>query len=546
MEDVLPGRKWSILLVLSLALAIIILDTTLLNVSLASIIRDLHTDIQGIQWVITGYSLTLAALTITGGRLGDLFGRKRMFVVGAIIFAVGSLITAISRTLPEMIIGEAIIEGIGAALMMPATASILVSNFKGRERAIGFGVWGAVAGSAAAFGPIVGGYLATNYSWRYGFGINVFVAALLVLGSMIIPETRDTEEKPSLDLIGAVTSGLGLLLFVFGVIESSTYGWWQAKQIFMINGIALGWGTLSIVPTAMILGTVLLALFVVWELEMERSGQTPLVSMKLFLNRQFISGALVTAILSLAMSGIIFSIPVFLQSVRRLDALHTGYSLLPMSLTLLVVAPLGAIFSSKIRPKLLIQAGLLANIAATVVLYNAFSVDATASSFALGLGLFGFGMGLVMSQVNNLTLSAVSPQEAGEASGVNNTLRQLGTSFGSAIIGAVLLSTLSANLVSGIQSSAVIPPQLKTQIAQAASTQTSNVEFGGGAQLPTKVPQVITDEITIISYQATVEANKKALLYGIFFAILGFLVSFSIPNKQNLDHRESIAVKSGH
>lgn len=546
MNAVSPSRKWSILLVLSLALAIIILDTTLLNVSLASIIRDLHTDIQGIQWVITGYSLTLAALTITGGRLGDLFGRKRMFVIGAIIFAIGSFITAISKSVPEMIIGEAIVEGIGAALMMPATASILVANFTGRERAIGFGVWGAVAGSAAAFGPIVGGYLATNYSWRYGFGINVVVAAVLVLGSMIIPETRDTEEKPQIDIVGVLTSGIGLLLFVFGVIESSTYGWWQAKQLFTIGGVALGWGTLSIVPAAMILGLVFLALFVVWELERERSGQTPLVSMKLFRNHQFVSGALVAAILSLGMSGIIFSIPVFLQSVRRLDALHTGYSLLPLSLTLLVVSPLGAAFSGKIRPKFLIQLGLLLNLIAAVVLRNSFTVDATASSFALGLGLFGGGMGLVMSQINNLTLSAVSPQEAGEASGVNNTLRQIGTSFGSAIIGAVLLSTLSANLVSGIHASSVIPTQLKEQIATAASTQTSNVEFGGGAQFATQVPQVITDDITRISQEATVAANRQALLYGIWFAILGFLVSFAIPHQSNLGRGESVAVKSGH
>src|SRR4051812_27480719 len=165
-------RKWGGLLVLSLALAIIIIDTTILNVSLKNIIGDLHTDIQSIQWVITIYALILAAFTITGGRLGDLFGRKKMFLLGAIIFAVGSFIASISHHITPLLIGEAIIEGFGASLMMPATASLLVSNFQGRDRAIAFGVWGGVASAAAALGPIVGGFLTSHYSWRWAFRIN--------------------------------------------------------------------------------------------------------------------------------------------------------------------------------------------------------------------------------------------------------------------------------------------------------------------------------------------------------------------------------------
>src|SRR6266498_3561175 len=183
MEQQSASRKWASLVVLSLALAIIIIDTTLLNVSLSSIIRDLKTDIQSIQRVITAYSLTLAALTITGGRLGDLWGRRRMFVVGAIIFALGSLIASISQNVGTMIIGESIIEGIGAALMMPATSSLLVADFQGRDRAIAFGVWGGIAAAASAIGPIVGGFFATNYTWRWGFRIIILVAAILVLGS---------------------------------------------------------------------------------------------------------------------------------------------------------------------------------------------------------------------------------------------------------------------------------------------------------------------------------------------------------------------------
>ena len=207
-------RKWAPLLVLSLALAIIIIDTTLLNVSLETLIRELHTTLKSLQWVISAYSLTLAALTVTGGRLGDLFGRRRMFRLGATLFAVGSFIASISHSVPVLILGESIIEGIGAALMMPATASLLVAKYRGHDRALAFGVWGGIAAAAAAVGPILGGYLTTHYSWRWGFRINVAVVALLLLGSMVV------SDEPSSAGAGSTTAA------------SSSRGWgcWRSSS----------------------------------------------------------------------------------------------------------------------------------------------------------------------------------------------------------------------------------------------------------------------------------------------------------------------------
>lgn len=224
-------KKWGGLIVLSLALAIIIIDTTLLNVSLRNIIADLNTDIQSLQWVITTYALTLAAFTITGGRLGDLFGRKKMFMLGATLFALGSFLASISHSVGILLVGESIIEGFGAALMMPATASLLLANFHGRERAIAFAIWGSVAGAASAVGPILGGWLTTSYSWRWGFRINIFVVIILLIGAaLFIRESRDQEEKIELDLVGVGLSAVGLLFLVFGIIESADYGWWWAKK----------------------------------------------------------------------------------------------------------------------------------------------------------------------------------------------------------------------------------------------------------------------------------------------------------------------------
>jgi len=297
-------KKWAPLFVMGLAIIIIVLDTTLLNVSLGNIVRDLRTDIQSLQWVITAYALTLAALTITGGRFGDLFGRKKMFMLGAIIFAVGSFVASISHNVTTLIIGESIVEGIGAALMMPATSSLLVSTYRGRERALALGVWGGMAAAGSAIGPVVGGYLTSHYSWRWGFRINIFVAIILLLGSVVIHEARDAEERPTIDWWGILLSAGGLVAIVYALIESATYGWWKAKETLSFAGHQLSQGGLSVVPIALAAGFGLLALFFVWEQRMVAKGRTPLVSMKLFANKQFTTGALLMAIMSVGMVGL--------------------------------------------------------------------------------------------------------------------------------------------------------------------------------------------------------------------------------------------------
>lgn len=537
-------RKWAPLIVLSLGLAVIIIDTTLLNVSLSYLIKDLNTDIQSLQWVITAYALVLAALTITGGRLGDLFGRKKMFVLGAAIFAIGSFLASISHNVTAMIMGESIIEGIGGALMMPATASLLVSTYRGSQRAIAMGVWGGIAAASSAIGPILGGYLTTNYSWRWGFRINIFVAAILIVGSLLVKECRDQEEKPTMDFLGVILSSVGLLGVVFGIIESSKYGWWTAKETFIAFGQNLSFHGYSIVPLAISIGIVFLVAFLIWERRVERSGNTPLVSLALFKNTQFSSTLIVVTMMAIGQAGIIFAFPVFFQSVLGLDALHTGLAFLPMSITALILAPLSAgLLSKKIPAKRLIQFGLLCGTAGLV--YSRFVISPTAvvRDFAPALILYGAGIGLMMANLTNMAMSAVSIEQAGEASGVNNTVRQIGTSLGTAIIGAALLASLATNLTDQIAKSPVIPEALKDRVSQAASIQTSNIEFGQPIQTGVKLPAIVIAEIKNISHVATVNANKISVDYTIIFMILGFISSFWLTNNTNLEKNASAASK---
>ncbi|MFN8015426.1 MAG: MFS transporter [Acidimicrobiia bacterium] len=526
-----------LVLVLSLALAIIVLDTTLLNVSLGAIIKELDTNIQSLQWVITAYALTLTSLTILGGRLGDIFGRRKMFILGAIIFAIGSFITSISGNIPTMIIGESIIEGIGAALMMPATMSILITSFHGRSRAMAMGIWGGVAGASAALGPVLGGYLTTHYSWRWGFRINIVIALILVCSSIVIKESKDIRIKHRLDWVGIFLSTLGLLSFVYGIIEASSFGWFSETRVpyFGSTAVHMPFG-LSFVPYAIAAGVILIGIFAWWEWRLENiDGRTPLVSIKLFENKTFSSGLIVMAIVALGQSGLIFALPVFFQSVRGFSALETGLSLMPMSLVILFVAPLGGYLSSKIRPRLLTQIGMVIQFIGLMILRSSFSVDATRADFVMPLLVIGFGMGLVFSQVTNLTLSTIKPQEAGEASGVNSTMRQLGATFGSAIIGSILLTVLASNVSSGIKSSTEIPQQYKAAIAASAKHQASGIEFGG-VKSNGQLPPAISKEIVNVVHQSTVEANKISTLASAIVALFGLLVSFLLPNMKKITH----------
>lgn len=536
-------RKWAPLFVLSLALAIIILDTTILNVTLRTIIGDLHTTIQKIQWVITAYSLMLAAFTITGGRLGDLFGRKKMFILGAIIFAVGSFITSISTSVNELIIGEAIIEGIGAALMLPATVSLLRSSYKGRELGLAFGIWGGIASASATVGPILGGWLSTNYSWRWAFRINVLVVLVLLLGALLLKEAKDDHELPKLDLWGIVLSALGLLSLVFGFIEASTYGWWKAKEVFKFFGHSIDLGSLSVTPLFILLGLIILFFFGLYENHLTKIGKTPLVSLSLFKNKQFIGAASVTAMLALGQAGISFAIPVYFQSVLGLDPLHTGIALIPMSIVILVGAPLSAYMSKYIKPKLLVQLGIMINMLGYFVLIQSLTMTSNQWSLAPGFMLIGFGMGVIFGQTNNLALSAVSVREAGEAAGVNNTFRQVGMSLGAAIIGSIMLSAIAANLVVGINNSRIIPSANKSQIGQAISNQTSAIEFGAGPQLGALGSPHINKEITILAHSATVDASRTALAYGLGIAFLALLFSLRLPKDpvEHVDDRKLLA-----
>src|SRR5438270_3694646 len=315
-DGIQPGQ-WVVLAVTIVAAFIVVLDNTVLNVAIPTILRDLHTRLPSLQWVITGYALTFAALLIIGGRLGDIYGHRNIFIIGAALFGAGSLLASVSTSVGELILGEAIIEGIGASLMLPATIAIMSATFTGRVRATAFAAWGATAGVAAALGPVIGGWLTTNYSWRWSFRINVIVAPLAIIGAVLFM-TRVVRPgpRPRMDFAGAVLIAAGMFLIVFGLSEGGTYGWWKPLADFTAMGDRV-WPTssaVSIIPLITAAGLALVGAFVLLELRKSRLHRDPLFDLTLLRTKTFRYGLMTVLVLAMGQLGISFVLPVFLQN----------------------------------------------------------------------------------------------------------------------------------------------------------------------------------------------------------------------------------------
>lgn len=533
-------KKWSTVIVLSLALGIIIIDSTVLNVSLRNLISDLNTNMKSLQTIITTYSLVTATLLITGGRLGDIFGRKKMFLTGAVLFGIGSLIASFSKDTTTLLIGWSIIEGIGAALMMPATSSLLLSAYQGKDRALAFGIWGGIAGAAAALGPLLGGWITQNYSWNWAFRINpIIVLAILALAGFI-HEYQEKDIDRHLDWPGIFLSATGLAAIIYPIIESGTYGWWKAKEVFSIFGHTLNTGDLSIVPILMAIGLLILTVFYFWEKKVKSTGKTPLIDVDMFNQFQFSSGLTTMTIISLSQMGLFFSLPMFFQAVQGLNAYETGKAFLPMSIASLIVAPLSSQLQKKISPKYLIVFGVLVNGIGAYLLKNTLSVGTTSQELLIPMLCFGVGMGAVMAQISNLTLSAISTEKAGEASGVMSTMRNVGSSFGSAIIGAVFLATLSTAMIDKVNADELLPAPVKQVFVEKAGEDASQFEFG----IPENsgMPKEITVRVKNIVNEAIVDANKDSLDYTLWFTAIALLSSLFLPNTKLLS-KEDITAK---
>ena len=520
--------KWGVIAVLGAAQFLMVLDQAVMNVAISQLVEDFDTTVTTIQMVIALYALTMAALMVTGGKLGDILGRRRAFRIGLCIYATGSALTAASWSVPSLMLGWSILEGIGAALVMPALVALVAGNYKGGDRAIAYGILGGVAGAGIAVGPILGGWATTEASWRVVFVGEVIVAAGILLSSRLIREPDREGPAPALDWVGSVLSASGLGLMVFGVLQASNWGW-----LFPLNSPVEPFG-FALTPFVVGAGVLLLAGFRAWERHRERRELEPLVHFRLFGIPTMRGGLSMLVVQNLILMGIFFTVPLFLQVVQGLDALDTGIRMLPASAGLFLAALGGSALSSRFSARPMVRVGLAIVFVSIIMLLQTIEPELDNGAFLASMGVLGVGMGLVISQLGNVVQSSIGDRDRSEAGGLQNTAQQLGSSLGTALLGAIVITGLIAAFSTNISDNPDIPADVEEEVSVRLS---SGGSFVSADQVAASAEAEGVDDDTtdalVASYEdAQLKALKTAFLFAAFFVLASFWATRNLPTRR--------------
>jgi EmrB/QacA subfamily drug resistance transporter len=510
--------------VLGAAQFLMVLDQAVMNVSISQLVDDFDTEVTTIQAVITLYSLVMAALMIAGGKMGDLIGRRRAFGIGHVIYGVGTLLTAVSWSVPVLTLGWSVLEGIGAALVLPALAALTARSFQGSDRALAYGVLGGVAGAGVAVGPILGGWVTTNLSWRVVFAGEVLVVLYILATFRRLPDDRG-RSGAQLDTVGAVLSAAGLAAIVLGVLNASTWGWLEPR-----NSPIEPFG-FSLTPFVIAAGALLLYVFRAWQLRREAHQREPLIHLRLLRVTALRGGLVMFMFQNLILMGIFFAIPLYLQIVQGFDAFETGVRMLPVSVTLFIMALLGSRLSGRVAPRRIVRTGTGLLVLACVLLLATIDPEIDDLSFAIAMAVVGIGMGLVVSQLGNVVQSAVGEDDRSEAGGLQYTAQQLGASLGTAFIGAVVISGLvtafSANVAGNAQISATVQEQVNVRLESGVSFVSTDAVRSAAQEAG--VDAATTDALVTEYADAQLQALKTGLLIAAFLSLVAFLAAGSLP-----------------
>ncbi|SEP96221.1 drug resistance transporter, EmrB/QacA subfamily [Streptomyces sp. yr375] len=522
-----PATTRVVLLALAAGQFLMALDSSVMNVSIATVAEDVGTTVTGIQGAITAYTLVMAMFMIPGGKVGALIGRRRAFMIGCAVYGCGSLTTALAPNLPVLLLGWAFLEGLGAALILPAIVALVASNFAAERRPAAYGLVAAAGAVAIAVGPLIGGVATTYFSWRWVFaGEVVMVAGILVLAGRIAD--APVGARPRIDLVGAVLSALGLGIFVYGVLRSDEWGWFKPKPD------APSWLGVSLVVWLMLAGLLLVWLFLRWEARMVRRRAEPLVDPAMLHNKQLTGGLTMFFFQYLVQMGVFFVVPLYLSVALGLSALKTGARILPLSVTLLLAAVLIPRLFPDVSPRRVVRLGILALLAGALVLMAALDADAGAEIVTIPLLLIGLGMGALASQLGSVTVSAVPESQSAEVGGVQNAVTNLGASIGTALAGSIMIAALTMSFLTSVDQNPAIPAEVKSR---ASVELQSGVPFLSDAQLESALAEAGTsDAVTEAALDANTEARidglRAALAILAFTALLALFFTNRIPKTQ--------------
>ncbi len=529
-----PKHPWFALSALLVGLSMIIIDGSVVNVLLPEMVDDLQLSQTDAQWVNSIYSLVFAALLITIGLLADKYGRRLLFILGILVFVAGSVASG-SSTDSETLITARAIQAVGASMMLPSSIAVINVLFTGRNRAVAFGMWGAVFGGAAAIGPLLGGWLAQDFSWRWAFYINVPIAVLsLIAVIMFIPESK-VPNVGGIDVLAVLMSAGGLGLIVFGLIEGQQYGWWKAQADFVVGPISLDTGQngLSVVPFAFLLGVVLLALLVLWEARRAHFNKPILINLALFKIRRYGFGNVVALVVSLGEFGILFVMPLWLQSVAGLEPLSTGVLIAFLAVGTFAAGGSARRVSARLGPTQVVRMGMVLEIAGIAGIGLLFSTVYSPWLLAVPLVVYGAGLGFASAQLTNVVLADVPAEASGQASAMTSTFRQVGSALGAACLGAVLFAGLATDLFSQLEQIPTLSDAQRHEIVDSVKG-TAGQSIRQLEQAP-GLGQEADD-----AKSAYTDAAKLTAAVAAVFVFFGLLASFGLPRDEQPDEVEPI------
>ena len=515
-------KRWLAMGVVSLAVSIIIMDATIVNVILPLLIQDLSLSVSEAEWINSIYALVFAALLITVGRTGDLFGRRRLLLVGIVIFVAASALAAASGS-GTMLLTARLLQGVGGAMILPSTLSTVNAMFTGRERGIAFAIWGSTIGGMAAVGPLLGGWLATDFSWHWAFLINVPIGIIIVVGTIRwVPETRDPLAARGVDIAGIILSIVGLSAIVFGLIEGQRFGWWLVDSRPVIGDWVWPFA-LSPVPFAFAIGVLTLGAFVLVESTRSRAGRFVLLDLGLFRIRSLRYGSIAALIVALGEFGMLFALPLYVQGVLGYTAMNTGVLVLFLAIGTFLISGGTAQIARRIGGRSVVRLGLLLEVIAVTGL--ALSMTATASAWVLAawLFLYGIGVGLATAQLTNVIMVDVPVEQGGQASGLQSTARQVGAALGIAILGTVLVTTLAAATAANLEDVEGLDAAAQEKIV-------SVVKDSAGAAIPQlgSMPGS-SSAVQTAAEDAMVTASRVTTLSAAGVLLLGLLATVRLP-----------------
>ena len=534
-------NRWVGLVFISMAISLVIIDGTIVNTIFPSIINDLSLTSTEVQWVQESYVLVFASLLLVWGSLADRFGRKRLLNIGIVIFILASVWAGVAES-PDVLILARVIQGVGGAMVLPTTLSLLNATFQGKERGIAFAVWGATIGGMVAVGPVLGGWLATDFSWRWAFGINLPLGILILAGlAYYVSESKAPQRAGGIDFIGAAISVVMFSTLVFGLIEGRIYGWWEINpnNQFMIGDFAWPTTGISVIPVSLLIFVISTVVFVLWERRLEAEKKNVLLDLGLFRISSFRNGSIAALIISMGEFGILFAIPLWLQNVLGLSPISSGLVLLWLAAGAFMASGVGGALSGKLPPARAVQIGVGLELIGVLGVALFSSTEAGWIVLAPLLFLYGIGIGLATAQLTGVIMVDVPMSSTGQASGSQSTVRQVGSALGVAVLGTLLFTGTQVSMEQRLSDLEVPTAQsvvIVDAVVDSAGSAIPGLTEGLVAQ---QVPQSLAEDITIAAGEAFTDGSKWAAWSAAAFLLLGFASTFYLGSQKTKTKKRS-------